>query len=62
MKELNPKHSGQLAGSADDVVLLEKLHGAAHTAHVVVHHLPPKTCTHQHNHSNTVVLLTFTKC
>lgn len=42
MEELNPKKSGQLTGSVNDVVLLQKLHGAAHSAYVVVDKLPPR--------------------
>lgn len=41
MKELNPKHPGQLTGSADDVVLLEKLHGAVDATDIVIDHFPP---------------------
>lgn len=47
MEELNPKQSGQLAGSADDIMLLQKLHGSTHSAHVVVDYLPP-IATHTH--------------
>lgn len=43
VKELNPKHSGQLTGSADDVVLLEKLHSAVDATNIVINHLPPNT-------------------
>lgn len=45
MEELNPKQSGQLAGSADNIMLLQKLHASTHPAHIVVDQLPP-TVTH----------------
>lgn len=41
MKELNSKDSGELAGSADDVVLLQELQRGVQTADIMIHHPPP---------------------
>lgn len=49
MKELNPKHPGQLTGSADDVVLLEKLHRAVDATDIVIDHFPPNTRANAEN-------------
>lgn len=62
MKKLNPKHSGQLAGFANDVLLLKKLHGALHAAYIAIHHFPSDTNTmHNQNETLLIDLLVYSK-
>lgn len=48
MVELDAEDSSKLTGPANDVLLLQYLHAATHSTHIVVHHFP-STITNTHS-------------